>query len=64
MSVSELRDISTAPRPKKPTRRYLRMSMAIAVAVLVGGMLTYAYAQSTAGSAFNLNSPASFPVDI
>jgi hypothetical protein len=29
-----------------------------------GGMLTLAYAQSGMGSAFNLNSPASFPVDI
>jgi hypothetical protein len=29
-----------------------------------GGMLTLAFAQSGMGSAFNLNSPASFPVDI
>ena len=28
------------------------------------GMLTFAYAQSGMESAFNLNSPASFPVDI
>ena len=31
--------------------------------LLVGGALTVAYAQSGT-SAFNLNSPASFPVDI
>jgi drug/metabolite transporter (DMT)-like permease len=29
-----------------------------------GSMLAFAYAQSREGSAFNLNSPASFPVDI
>lgn len=37
--------------------------IATAVLLTLGGALTIAYAQS-GSSAFNLNSPASFPVDI
>lgn len=37
--------------------------IAAAVLLTLGGALTIAYAQS-GSSAFNLNSPASFPVDI
>ncbi len=46
-------------------KRTLRRKILIILTVLAcGGMLTLSYAQSSGGSAFNLNSPASFPVDI
>jgi len=46
-------------------RRTLRRGILIVLIVLAcGGILTFSYAQSSGGSAFNLNSPASFPVDI
>ncbi len=41
-----------------------RLRVLIIVLLACGSMLTLAYAQSQVGSAFNLNSPASFPVDI
>ena len=42
-----------------------RWGILILLALLAcGSMLTFSYAQSRVGSAFNLNSPASFPVDI
>lgn len=43
-------------------KRHL-LIIAAAVLLTLGGALTIAYAQS-GSSAFNLNSPASFPVDI
>lgn len=47
---------------RKKARGRMLAILVIAVA-LAGGALTIAYAQS-GSSAFNLNSPASFPVDI
>tara|TARA_R110002072_G_scaffold147185_1_gene294437 strand:- start:3765 stop:3881 length:117 start_codon:yes stop_codon:yes gene_type:complete len=38
--------------------------MALLALLAFGGMLTLAYAQSVIGSAYSLNSPAAFPVDI
>jgi hypothetical protein len=46
----------------KPRRHYRWLLVALMALLLVGGALTIAYAQSSSG--FNLNSPASFPVDI
>ncbi len=37
---------------------------AVVIVMLVGGLMTFAFAQSNVGSSFNLNSPAAFPVDI
>ncbi len=50
----------------KRQRRSRRLTLVIALVMAVlsaGGLLAVAYAQSGA-SAFNLNSPAAFPVDI
>ncbi len=45
-----------------PRRRFTWLLMTLMALALFGGALTIAYAQSPSG--FNLNSPASFPVDI
>jgi len=49
--------------PKRTKTRFRVLTIMVLAMVLVGGALTIAYAQSSK-SAFNLNSPASFPVDI
>jgi hypothetical protein len=47
------------------TKGKSRLGVLIFLVLLAcGSMLTFAYAQSGMGNAFNLNSPASFPVDI
>ena len=46
----------------KPRRRFTWLLITLVAFALFGGALTIAYAQSSSG--FNLNSPASFPVDI
>lgn len=49
--------------PKRTRTRFRLLTVLVIAVALVGGALTIAYAQS-GSSAFNLNSPASFPVDI
>lgn len=49
--------------PKRTKMRFRVLAILVIAVVLAGGALTIAYAQS-GSSAFNLNSPASFPVDI
>lgn len=46
-------------------RKSVSWKVLIILTLMVCGiMLSLSYAQSSMGSAFNLNSPASFPVDI
>lgn len=44
-------------------RKTILIVIAVTMLLTLSGALTFAYAQS-GSSAFNLNSPASFPVDI
>lgn len=49
----------------RTNRKPLSWRVLVLLALMVcGAMLTLSYAQSSMRSAFNLNSPASFPVDI
>lgn len=49
--------------PKRTRTKFRVVAVLVIAAAIAGGALTIAYAQS-GSSAFNLNSPASFPVDI
>lgn len=65
MSGSGLGGISMEKKLLMQNKGTSRWGILILLALLAcGSMLTFAYAQSRVGSAFNLNSPASFPVDI
>lgn len=62
---SELEGISMQNKLLVQTNGKSRLGVLLFLILLTCvGMLTFAYAQSGMGSAFNLNSPASFPVDI
>ena len=62
---SGLGGISMQKKLQTQTKKTSRWGIFILLALMAcGSVLTFAYAQSRLGSAFNLNSPASFPVDI
>ncbi len=51
--------------PQTQTKQIRRWGVLILLTLLtIGGMLTLSYAQSTKGTAFDLSTPVSFPVDI
>ena len=65
MWVSGLEGISMQKNLLVQNKGKFRLGVILLLTLLAcGGMLTLSYAQSIMGSAFNLNSPASFPVDI
>ena len=65
MSDLGLEGIFMQKKSQVHTKKKSRLGVLILlVSIVCGSMITLAYAQSILGSAFNLNSPASFPVDI
>jgi hypothetical protein len=49
---------------QKFMKTYRPRLLVVVVLVSALGLATFAVAQSSSGSSFNLNSPAAFPVDI
>ncbi len=62
---SELVDIYMGEKLLQKLTKFQKIMLLVMLLTgISGGVATFVLAQSNTGSAFNLNSPASFPVDI